>query len=142
MSISSSSVPFSLSNCLPLGFFSLDPSNSSDILSPILLISVPPPLPSLFRRLTGDLCDEINADQKRSCAVSATIKATDLYPTNGVLYEYMNAIIAATPEGDSDQCPTLGNLVPYFSGEHGTDDDNPYHNAREDNSSHAPVFDP
>ena len=102
----------------------------------------PSPLPSLFRRLTGDLCDEINADQKRSCAVSATIKATDLYPTNGVLYEYMNAIIAATPEGDSDQCPTLGNLVPYFSGEHGTDDDNPYHNAREDNSSHAPVFDP
>ena len=74
--------------------------------------------------------------------MSATIKATDLYPTNGVLYEYMNAIIAATPEGDSDQCPTLGNLVPYFSGEHGTDDDNPYHNAREDNSSHAPVFDP
>ena len=54
----------------------------------------------------------------------------------------MAAIIAATPEGDSDQCPTLGNLVPYFSGEHGTDDDNPYHNAREDNSSHARVFDP
>ena len=51
-------------------------------------------------------------------------------------------IIAATPEGDSEQCPTLGDLVPYFSGEHGTDDDNPYHEAREDNSSHAPVFDP
>ena len=89
---------------------------------------------------SGDICTEINADQKRSCAVSATVRAETLYPTNEALYDYMTSIIAATPGPDSEQCPTVGNLVPYFSGEHHTDDDNPYHYAARQNLSTAPVF--
>ena len=53
----------------------------------VTAVSVRPrPLPSLFRRLTGDLCDEINADQKRSCAVSARSRLRTCI-RDGVLYE-------------------------------------------------------
>ena len=69
---------------------------------------------------------KINADDKPSCAASATITPDFLFHDVDMMKSYLAATIAATPAGDSSQCPPVATKLPKYTGEHGADDDSPY----------------
>ena len=74
----------------------------------------------------GHACDEINADERRSCATSSTTDALTLFPDADALADTIAAIEVASAAGDSSRCPSMGTKFPYFSGEHSEEDDSPY----------------
>ena len=78
--------------------------------------------------LIGFPIEQINADERKSCAASSTTDALTLFPDANALADTIAAIEVASPAGDSSRCPSMGTKFPYFSGEHTEEDDSPYDN--------------
>merc|ERR1719198_867060 len=69
-------------------------------------------------------CTEVNADDKRSCAVSSKLAdVLELYDDASQLEEMIYTVQQASGAGDASKCPTIGSKFPKWSGEHSADDD-------------------
>ena len=90
-------------------------------------VTTPPSQPqNIESHGDGHACDEINADERKSCAASSTTDALTLFPDANALADTIAAIEVASAAGDSSRCPSMGTKFPYFSGEHSEEDDSPY----------------